>query len=90
MQPVWTNPLAGKSAVVRTDFTTTGVTLELEPSEYSFIFRCINDRLATLEDWEIEVRLAMEAPAAQVLLQRLLDSELAARDSGDHWLPPRT
>lgn len=71
------------------EFSREGAKLTLTPREYSFLFRCMNDRLTTLADWEAEVRLGWELDEANDFLDKLLALEGAARAEGRHWMTPR-
>ena len=71
------------------DFTKSGATLVLAPAEFSFLVRCLNDRLSTLDEEEISVRLGIDADDAKALLRGIVALESAARAEGRHWLPPK-
>ncbi len=71
------------------EFSEQGVTLILDPREYSFVFRCLNDRLTTLADWEIAARLGWEVARADEFVDSLLAAESVAREQGHHWTPAR-
>lgn len=65
------------------------VTLELTPSEYGFVFRCLNDRISSLDPDEISPRLGLSSELANQFVDGLLGLEMDARRRGDHWLPAR-
>ena len=71
------------------EFSEAGAKLTLTPREYSFLFRCLNDRLTTLADWEAEARLGWELGEANEFMDALLADEVAARAEGRHWMPPQ-
>jgi hypothetical protein len=74
---------------MRARFAKDLVALELTPSEYSFVFRCLNDRISSLDPDEISPRLGLSSELANQLVDGLLDLELSARRRGDHWLPAK-
>lgn len=74
---------------MRIEFDKEGASIWLDPREYGFLFRCLSDRVETLPDWEVEPRLGMSYEEARLLIDRLLQNERQARESGDHWMPSR-
>src|SRR4051812_26669316 len=75
---------------VRATFSDQGAVIELQPEEFGFVFRALNDRLSSLPEWEVKPRLGLDHDAARDLLDDLLAAESRARQEGQHWLPPRS
>jgi hypothetical protein len=72
---------------VRVEFSDQGAVIELEPEEFGFVFRALNDRLSSLPEWEAKPRLGLDYQAAAQLLDDLLAAETRARQEGRHWRP---
>ena len=74
---------------MRANFEKDSVTLRLEPLEYGFLVRCVNDRIHSLPEWEVHSRLGLPYEQALDLLDAILAAEVDARRLGRHWLPGR-
>lgn len=73
---------------MRANFCSDSVTLTLDPAEFGFIFRAVNDRIHSLPPDEVSPRLGLSYESAKALLDALLVAETQARNDGEHWLPP--
>lgn len=74
---------------MRAHFRSDSVTLTLDPAEFGFVFRAVNDRIHSLTAEEVGSRLGMPYKDAVGLLDAILAAEKLARTDGDHWLPQR-
>ncbi len=74
---------------MKATFTKDSVALTLDPSEFGFLVRCVNDRIHSLPEDEVGSRLGLPFEDATRLLDAILAAERDARMHGDHWLPPR-
>jgi hypothetical protein len=73
---------------MQADFRSESVTLTLDGAEFGFLVRCVNDRIHSLPEDDIEARLGLSYDA-RLLLDAILAAESQARTDGRHWLPPQ-
>lgn len=75
---------------MRAEFEKDSATLRLDPTEFGFLVRAVNDRIHSLPEDEVGSRLGLQYEEARRLLDAILEAELDARRAGRHWLPPRS
>jgi len=72
-------------------FNNLGADLHFDPHEYGFLHLVLSYALhgVSLDDNDFRNLLGMTREDGERLYADMQSAERAARESGDHWLPPR-